>query len=67
MSTEPKYPDIHVQLTGTDGNAFAILAKVDHALREAGHGDKVDEFMHEATSGNYQDLLTTCTRWVDVS
>lgn len=23
-----KYPEIEVELTGTDGNAFAILAKV---------------------------------------
>lgn len=24
----PKYPDIRVQLTGTDGNAYAVLGKV---------------------------------------
>lgn len=23
--SEPRYPDVHVQLTGTDGNAYAIM------------------------------------------
>ena len=32
----PKYPDIAVQLTGTDGNAFAVLGTVLAALRRAG-------------------------------
>ena len=31
----PKY-DIEVQLSGEDGNAFAIMARVQKALRSAG-------------------------------
>lgn len=31
-----KYPDIEVQLTGRDSNAFAIIAAVSSALRDAG-------------------------------
>jgi hypothetical protein len=32
----PKYPNITVQLTGSDGNAFAVLGRVLAALRGAG-------------------------------
>ena len=31
-----KYPHIEVQLVGTDGNAFAIIAKVRQAMHRAG-------------------------------
>jgi len=61
----PRYPDVHVQLVGEDGNAFAILGRVRKALKRAGHGSAGDEFTAEATSGNYDHLLQTCMRWVD--
>jgi hypothetical protein len=32
-TTQPKYPDIEVSLSGEDGNAFAIMSRVGHALR----------------------------------
>jgi hypothetical protein len=32
-TTAAKYPGIHVQLTGEDGNAFSILGQVRKALR----------------------------------
>lgn len=63
--TGPRYPQITVQLTGRDGNAFAILGTVSKALREA--GIPTDEFMAEATSDDYSHLLATCMRWVDVA
>lgn len=70
MTTEatqsPHYP-VEVQLSGTDGNAFSILAAVDRALRAAGApGKDLDAFHREATSGDYDHLLRTCLRWVDV-
>jgi hypothetical protein len=33
---EPRHPDVWVQLTGEDGNAFAILGRTARALRQAG-------------------------------
>lgn len=71
----PKYPDCHVQLSGTDGNAFAIIGRVQGALRRhlaysMEQGDLEDElaaFYTEATSGDYNRLLQTCMRWVDVA
>jgi hypothetical protein len=61
-----KLPDVKVQLTGTDGNAFALIGTVSRAMKRAGHGDKVEEFRTEAMSGDYDHLLQTCMRWVDV-
>lgn len=61
-----RYPAVVVQLTGIDGNAFAILGAVQRALRRAGHGHQVAAFLAEATSGDYQHLLQTCLRWVTV-
>lgn len=57
---------IVVKLTGTDGNAFAVLGKVVGALRKSGRADLVDEFRKEATSGDYDHLLATCMKYVDV-
>jgi hypothetical protein len=61
-----RYPNIHVQLTGADGNAYAILGRVCMALRRAGVGaDVIKEFQEEATAGDYNNLLATCMRWVE--
>jgi len=62
-----KYPKVCVQLTGRDGNAFAILGAVTKAMREAGvDKDERDEFIAEATAGDYDHLLATAMNWVDV-
>lgn len=62
----PKYPKIRVQLTGRDGNAFAILGAVTSALRKAKVSDEeIRAFQKEATSGDYDHLLFVCTEWVD--
>ena len=68
MSYEVKYPDITVELVGQDGNAFAILGSVSQALRRADVSKaEIKEFTDEATSGDYDHLLQTCMRWVDVA
>jgi len=68
MSGEgPKYPQIHIQLTGTDGNAFSILGRVRAVMRQNGvPADELTEFTEQATSGDYDHLLRTCMRWVTV-
>ncbi len=48
-----------------DGNAFAVLGAVSRALREAGQGDRVEEFMARATSGDYRHLLAVSMEYVD--
>ncbi len=62
-----KYPNIKVKLTGTDGNAFAVMGAVSTALRKAGISQaEREQFMEEATSGDYSHLLRTCAKWVMV-
>lgn len=62
-----RFPEVTVKLVGEDGNAFAILGRVTKALKRAGASkEEVDEFMAEATSGDYDHLLQTVMRWVEV-
>lgn len=61
-----KYPDITVDLSGEDGNAFSILGRVRRALRRAGvANDEIETFSNEATSGDYDHLLQTVMKWVE--
>jgi hypothetical protein len=63
----PKYPNVTVKLVGRDGNAFAILGSVKSAMKRARvPNDEIDAFIVEATSGDYDNLLQTCMRWVEV-
>jgi hypothetical protein len=67
MSTV-KYPEVQVQLVGEDGNAFAIIGRVAKALSRAGVAKaEVDAFRTEAMSGDYDNVLQTAMKWVDVS
>ena len=60
----PKYPDVHVQLVGQDGNAFMVLGLCQRAAQKAGLTKaEIDEFMKEAKSGDYDHLLQTCMQW----
>lgn len=63
----PRFPEVEVPLVGEDGNAYAILGRVAKALRRAGHGNQVDAYMAEATAGDYDALLATTMRWVQVA
>jgi len=66
-TASPKYPNINVALAGEDGNAFAILGRVQTALRRGGVDKaEIDAFMAEAMSGDYDHLLQTVMQWVDV-
>lgn len=68
IESQPKYPNITVRLTGTDGNAYAILGTVQRALRKNGVSQQeISQFMDEAMGGDYDHLLQTCVRWVRVS
>jgi len=63
-----RFPDVTVQVSGEDGNGFAILGRVIKALRRGGAKDpQIQEFLHEARSGDYDHLLATVMEWVDAS
>ena len=63
-----RYPSVNVDLSNCDGNAFSILGRVSREMRRAGVSDnEVSVFTKEAMSSDYDNLLQTCMRWVDVS
>lgn len=64
----PKYPEIEVELVGQDGNAYAIMGRVEAALKEGGVPKaERDKYMEESMSGDYDNLLRTAMKWVTVS
>lgn len=67
LSTEVKYPDVVVHLTGENGNAMNILCKVRRALKQSGVSySEVEQYTREATSGDYDNLLQVTMRYVTV-
>lgn len=73
LTTEVEYDllapitNVKVRLVGEDGNAFSILGCCRAAMRKAGYPQAfIDAFVTEATAGNYDDLLATVMRYVEV-
>jgi hypothetical protein len=63
----PKYPEVAVQLTGNDGNAFAVMGACRKAARRAKvSAEEIEVFTKECMSGDYDHLLQTCIQWFDV-
>jgi hypothetical protein len=63
--TEVKYPDVRVRLVGEDGNAYAIMGRVQSALQDAGVSkEECKKYIEEATSGDYDNLLRVTMSWV---
>lgn len=62
-----RHPEVVVQLTGHDGNAFAIMSAVRKALLRAGVSrEEVGVYIDEATSADYTHLLIVTGNWVSV-
>ena len=60
------YPHITVQLTGHDGNAYAIIGRIAQALRREAGTHAADMFTEAAFAcTSYDDLLALATRTVD--
>jgi hypothetical protein len=63
----PKY-NVEVQLSGHDGNAFAIMASVRQALKNAGaSAEDISQYSQESMSGDYENLLRVADEWVLVA
>jgi len=57
---------IEVKLIGNTGNAFYILGKVANALKKDGMNDLAKEYLVEAKSGDYDNLLCVTMDYVDI-
>jgi hypothetical protein len=59
--------NVKIKLVGEDGNAFYILGKVKKELKRNGYDkDFINQFMEEATAGDYDKLLQTVMKYVIV-
>jgi hypothetical protein len=69
MSETVRHPEVEVHLsTGQDASAFMIIGRVAGFLRRAGVSEgEIREFSDEAMSGDYDHVLATCMRWVNVT
>ena len=66
VNTKVKYPNITIDLSNQDGNAFAIIGTCTLALKRNGLRDQVKPFIAEATSGDYDKVLRTVLAWFSV-
>lgn len=75
MSDYPKYPGCTVELLDTSANAVAVITRVrralirhltDEGMPRAEAEEIGSAFKAEATSGDYDNVLITCQRWVTV-
>jgi hypothetical protein len=57
-----------VKLVGKDGNAFGIMGRVRRKLAEAGADQEyVNKYLQESMGGNYDNLLVTAMKYVNVA
>jgi len=65
MKTPIKKPV--VQLIGSDSNPFAIMGTVKSALKKAGADQEyIEQYITEATSGDYDNVLTVTMEYIDI-
>lgn len=65
---EPKFPHLHLRLSGEDGNLGAIMARGSRLLKADGEPQSVIGAWRLALmAGTYEDALRTCMAWFDVS
>lgn len=66
--SEEKYPltEVTVRLIGVDGNAFNLIGLTREALWRGGHAALIEQFMREATSGDYSNVIATIMRYCHV-
>lgn len=54
-------------LVGVDGNAYAIMGYTARALKRTGHHDLVEKMYEEAESGDYDNLIRVCMKYIDIA
>ena len=63
----PLFPTIKVDLAGTEGSSFAVLARCKQAMKNASAAPKMQrQFIREATRSDYDRLLRIAMVWFDV-
>jgi len=68
--SDVKYPDVQVELTGTDGNVFSIIGKVRKEIMRSGWDREAGakEFTDKAFAcGSYDEVLQLVMQTVEVA
>ena len=61
-------PKLTIDLTGPDGNVYAVVAKVCIALKKIGEGDKAADFKEKAfKQRSYDAVLKLAQEYADVT
>ena len=61
-------PKLTIDLTGPDGNVYAVVARVCTALKKAGQADKAAELKEKAfNQRSYEAVLELCKEYADVT
>jgi len=64
--SDVKYPEIEVDLTSIDGNAFSIMGTVKKALQRGGVSkEEIEKYISESTSGDYDNVIITAMKWIN--
>ncbi len=56
-----QFPDVEVNLTGRDGNVFAIIGRVSSALKRAGHPEAAKRYVNAAFAAPSYDAVLQLT------
>lgn len=68
MASETKYPQVEVQLTGIDSNAFNVIGAITKAMKRAGLAEEAKQFTTDAFAcHSYDELLQLAMRTVTVA
>ena len=54
-------------LVGVNGNAFSVMGYTAQALKREGLRDLVGRMHEEAMSGDYDNLLAVCMKYIDMA
>ena len=54
-------------LIGVDGNAYSIMGYTANALKQESLGHLVNQMYKEATSGDYNNLICVCMKYIDIA
>ncbi len=68
LASKVQYPELELRLVDENGNAFAILGRLDKVLRDGGVSyDERHAINAEAIAGDYDHLLQVVMRTVKTS
>ena len=54
---------ITIDVTSSQGNAYAIIAQGRSILKQLDRRDEIDEFQEEAMSGDYDNVIETTKKY----